>query len=78
MLYAAARLVRGGRRRRLKIQATWLWAEAITAAWERIDALPASTLTSTNPSQRPRKDDPGARGTPGHRPASRDIVIPPR
>ena len=30
----------GGRRRRLKIQATWPWAEAITAAWQRIDALP--------------------------------------
>jgi hypothetical protein len=40
VLHAAARLVRGGRRRRLKIQATWPWAEAITAAWERIDALP--------------------------------------
>ena len=39
-LHAAARLVRGGRRRRLKIQATWPWAEAITAAWQRIDALP--------------------------------------
>jgi hypothetical protein len=24
----------------LKIQATWPWAEAITAAWQRIDALP--------------------------------------
>jgi hypothetical protein len=40
VLHAAARLVRGGRRRRLKIQATWPWAEAITAAWRRIDALP--------------------------------------
>jgi len=40
ILHAAARLVRGGRRRRLKIQATWPWAEAITAAWQRIDALP--------------------------------------
>ncbi len=40
MLHAAARLVRGGRRRYLKIQATWPWAEAITAAWQRIDALP--------------------------------------
>ena len=40
MLHAAARLVRGGRRRRLKIQATWPWAEAITTAWQRIDALP--------------------------------------
>ena len=40
VLHAAARLARGGRRRRLKIQATWPWAEAITAAWKRIDALP--------------------------------------
>ena len=39
ILHAAARLVHGGRRRRLKIQATWPWAAAITAAWQRIDAL---------------------------------------
>jgi Transposase DDE domain group 1 len=40
VLHAAARLARGGRKRHLKIQATWPWAEAITAAWQRIDALP--------------------------------------
>jgi hypothetical protein len=40
VLHAAARLVRGGRRRRLKIQASWPRAEAITAAWQRIDTLP--------------------------------------
>jgi hypothetical protein len=40
VLHAAARLVRGGRKRRLKIQATWPWAGAITAAWHRTDALP--------------------------------------
>jgi Transposase DDE domain group 1 len=40
VLHAAARLVRGGRRRRLKIQATWPWAKAITTAWQRIDAIP--------------------------------------
>jgi hypothetical protein len=40
ILHAAGRLVRGGRRRRLKIQATWPWATAITIAWQRIDALP--------------------------------------
>jgi Transposase DDE domain group 1 len=39
VLHAAARLVRGGRRRRLKIQASWPWADAITTAWQRIDAL---------------------------------------
>jgi hypothetical protein len=40
VLHAAARLVRGGRRRHLKIQASWPWAEAITVAWARINALP--------------------------------------
>jgi Transposase DDE domain group 1 len=40
VLHGAARLVRGGRRRCLKIQATWPWADAITTAWQRISALP--------------------------------------
>jgi hypothetical protein len=40
VLHTAARLVRGGRRRRLKVQASWPWAEAITTAWQRINALP--------------------------------------
>jgi hypothetical protein len=40
VLNAAARLVRGGRRRRWKIAANWPWAEAITQAWQRITALP--------------------------------------
>jgi len=40
ILHTAARITRGARRRRLKIQATWPWAEAITTAWHRIDALP--------------------------------------
>jgi len=40
LLHAAARLVRGGRRRRLKISRTWPWADAIAAAWARVTALP--------------------------------------
>jgi len=40
ILHAAARLTRGGRRRHLKIAATWPWAPAIVAAWNRIAALP--------------------------------------
>jgi hypothetical protein len=40
ILHTAARLVHGGRRRHLKIQASWPWAEVITTAWRRIDALP--------------------------------------
>jgi hypothetical protein len=39
ILHAGARLVRGGRRRRLKISAAWPWASAIVAAWKRITAL---------------------------------------
>jgi len=39
LLHAAARLVRGGRRRLLKIAATWPWAQAIVTAWERVSAL---------------------------------------
>jgi Transposase DDE domain group 1 len=42
ILHAAARLVRGGRRRRLKIPRTWPWATAIAIAWARISALPQS------------------------------------
>jgi hypothetical protein len=40
VLHAAARQVRGGRRRRWKIAATWPWAAAIIQAWQRIHALP--------------------------------------
>jgi Transposase DDE domain group 1 len=40
ILHVAARLVRGGRRRRLRIQATWPWAADIVTAWDRIGALP--------------------------------------
>jgi hypothetical protein len=40
ILHAAARLTRSGRRRRLKIAATWPWAPVIVTAWDRITALP--------------------------------------
>ena len=40
ILHAAGKLVRGGRRRRLKIPAAWPWAKAIATAWARITALP--------------------------------------
>jgi hypothetical protein len=40
VLHAAARLTRGGRQRRLRIQATWPWAADITTAWDQISALP--------------------------------------
>ena len=34
ILHAAARLTRGGRQRRLNIQAAWPWAADITTAWD--------------------------------------------
>ena len=40
ILHAAARLTRSGRRRHLKIAATWPWAPAIITAWTRVTALP--------------------------------------
>ena len=40
LLHAAARLVRGGRRRTLKIAATWPWSGEIVTAWQRIHAIP--------------------------------------
>jgi len=43
ILHAAARLVRGGRRRCVKIAATWPWAEQIITAWQRIQAIPHTT-----------------------------------
>jgi hypothetical protein len=39
ILHAAARLARSGRRRRLKIAATWPWAPMIVTAWNQISAL---------------------------------------
>jgi len=43
LFHTAARLVRGGRRKTLKIAATWPWATAIITAWNRIQALPHPT-----------------------------------
>ena len=43
VLHAAARLVRGGRRRLLKIAETWPWADPIVTAWQRIQAIPHPT-----------------------------------
>ncbi len=39
ILHAAARITRGARRRHLKIQASWPWADDIVTAWNRISAL---------------------------------------
>lgn len=42
ILHTAARLTRGQRRRWLRIPATWPWATQITAAFNRIAAIPAT------------------------------------
>lgn len=41
LLHIAGRLVRGGRRLRLRLAATWPWATTITTAITRLQALPA-------------------------------------
>ena len=43
LLHVAARLVRGGRRLRLKIDRTWRWAHVLAAAFHRLHALPVPT-----------------------------------
>jgi len=40
LLHAAARLVRGGRRRTLKVAANWPWTADIVTAWQRVHAVP--------------------------------------
>jgi len=43
MLHVPAQLTRGGRLRRLRIPKSWPWADAISAAFARIAAIPAPT-----------------------------------
>jgi len=69
------RLACGGRRRRVKIDASWPWATDIVIAWNRINALPQA------PDQRQavpaiKEGASGTRGTAATRPFSRAVVIP--
>jgi hypothetical protein len=41
LLHTAGRLVRHGRRTRLRLQADWPWAPALAAAFQRLRAIPA-------------------------------------
>jgi hypothetical protein len=43
LLHAAARLVRGGRRKTLKIAANWPWTSEIVTARQRVHAIPHPT-----------------------------------
>jgi hypothetical protein len=52
LLHTAARIVRGQRKRKIKIPETWPWAAALAAAFHTAFALPA-----------PPRGTPPARGT---------------
>jgi len=43
LLHAHARIVRGQRRRHLKIPTTWPWADQLVAAFTKVMAIPAPT-----------------------------------
>ena len=43
LLHVAGRLVRSGRRVRLRLPRSWPWAEALVTAFERLRALPAAS-----------------------------------
>jgi hypothetical protein len=66
ILHAAGKLVRGGRRRRLKIPADLALGRRHRHRVDPGHRLATSTLTSSNPSLQHGKDHPGARGIPGH------------
>ena len=77
VLHAAARLVRGGRRKRRKSATNWPWTAAITRAWQRICGSPGHHLTSTNrPCDRGRR--PRARGTPAGQPGRSHNRVQPK
>jgi hypothetical protein len=65
----AGRLVRGGRRRRLRLAACWPWVTKIIAAVRRLNALALCQPAQTVPAI--RKEAAGARGTPPIRPGGR-------
>jgi hypothetical protein len=41
LLHTAGRIVRHGRRTRLRLQAEWPWAKTLAAAFSRLRAIPA-------------------------------------
>jgi hypothetical protein len=61
---AAGRLVRGGRRLRLRIAATWPWATHITTATTRLNALAPSRPATSVPAT--RKDNHQGPRNPAH------------
>jgi Transposase DDE domain group 1 len=59
---AAGRIVRGGRRLKLRLSARWPWTTQITAAISRLQSL--APADQPNQTLRPGRNTPRARGTP--------------
>ena len=70
----AGRIVRGGRRLQLRLAASWPWASRDHHR-DHPPAGPRTRLTSQNPSLRPGRTDPRARGTPPTRRDSRAATL---
>ena len=62
LLHTAGRLVRHGRRTRLRLQNDWPWADALAAAFTRLRAIPSALLSSGRPMAATRDDQQA--GTP--------------
>jgi hypothetical protein len=59
LLHVAARLTRGQRRLRLKIEKTWRWAAALASAFHRLHALLTSADLTWRPDPTKITDNPG-------------------
>ncbi len=71
LLHVPARLTRSGRRRLLRIPATWPWADALATAFTRIKRDPRTQLRSRHPDRPPPR-------TRRHRPQRRALRMPRR
>jgi len=71
VLHAAARLVRGGRRRRWKIAANWPWSGRSRGPGSGSAHCPTPADQHGPVPARPVKGTPGACGNPGTRPGVR-------
>jgi hypothetical protein len=74
LLHVPGRLVRHARIRRLRVPATWPWANALTQAFDRVRTLPAPS--PGRPTNLPRR--PGGPRRPRRRRDSRPPAIPRR
>jgi len=73
VLHVAARITRGARQIRLRIDATWRWATAISQGWQRLRAAFTDRPAAVHPDPR----NPPALETPADRATSADLPYPP-